>query len=328
MNKNIIWIFVIALLAGCSSPEPVKLSGVAQGTYYAITYYDDKQRNFKKPIDSLLADFDKTASVYEPSSVISKVNKNEPCQLNDTFIEIFRKGMDVSAKTAGKFDMTVMPLVNAWGFGFETRQKLDSAKVDSILDFVGYEKIALQDNKIVKEDPQVELDFNSIAQGYSVDLLADYLESKGIKRYLIDIGGEVYANGKKPGGGFWKVGIEKPAHNRDDARKVKAILALRNKALATSGSYRKYYESEGVRYSHTIDPETGFPVQHSLLSASVLADDAVTADAYATAFMVMGLEASKAFIKENPDLEAYFIFSDRDGKLKTDFTEGIRKLLY
>lgn len=330
--KNLIALsFILVGLISCrnfTTPEPVKLHGEAQGTYYAITYYDNEERNFSEEIDSLLSYFDQVASEYEPNSMISKVNKNQPYELNDIFLDIYKEGMEVSRKTDGKFDMTVMPLVNAWGFGFETRKKLDSAQVDSILQFVGYEKIRLQNRRLIKEKPEIRLDFNSIAQGYSVDWLANFLESKGIENYLVDVGGEVFARGNKPGGHPWKVGIEKPAQNKTDAREIKDVVALKDKALATSGSYRKYYEEDGVRYSHTINPETGYPVKHSLLSVSVLADETVTADAYATAFMVMGLEESKNFINKNPDLEAYFIYSDRDGKLKTHYTQGVREILY
>lgn len=313
---------------GLFTSDPVKFRGKAQGTYYAITYYDEEKRDFSREIDSLLTEFDKTASVYESNSIISKVNKNKPYTLNRIFLDIYKKGMEVARDTDGKFDMTVMPLVNAWGFGFETRKKVDTAKIDSIMQFVGYEKIRLEGGKLIKEYPRVQLDFNSIAQGYSVDWVADFLESKGIENYLVDIGGEVYAKGKKPGSEFWRVGIEKPAEDKQSAREIKDVIALKNKAMATSGSYRKYYKKNGVKYSHTINPQTGFPVKHTMLSASVLADDAVTADAYATAFMVMGFEKSKAFINKKPGLEGYFIYSDRDGKLKTYFTSRVRELLY
>ena len=331
MRKLMLLTFLFAAVTSCDvfdTPEPVKLNGMAQGTYYSITYYDDDRRDFSQEIDSLLSYFNTVASVYEPNSIISKINKNQSYKLNSMFLDIYTKGMEVARMTDGRFDMTVMPLVNAWGFGFTTRQKLDSAKVDSILQFVGYEKITLKDGRIIKEDPRIKLDFNSIAQGYSVDWLASYLESKGIEDYLVDIGGEVYARGKKPGGDYWKVGIKKPARNKNDAREIKEVVALKDQALATSGNYRKYYQKDGVRYSHTINPETGFPVKHSLLSVSVLAPEAVTADAFATAFMVMGLKESKKFLKKNPDLDAYFIYSDRDGELKTWFTSGIRELLY
>lgn len=331
MRKLMLLFFLFATITSCEvfyTPEPVKLTGMAQGTYYAITYYDKDQRDFSEEIDSLLSYFNTVASVYEPNSIISRINKNQPYKLNKMFLDIYNEGMKVARKTDGRFDMTVMPLVNAWGFGFTTRQKLDSAKVDSILQFVGYKKIALEEGRITKKDPRIKLDFNSIAQGYSVDWLASYLEGKGIDNYLVDIGGEVYARGKKPGGNHWKVGIEKPAQSKDDAREIKEVVALKDQALATSGSYRKYYQKDGVRYSHTINPQTGYPVKHSLLSVSVLAPEAVTADAYATAFMVMGLKESKKFLKKNPDLDAYFIYSDRDGKLKTWFTSGIRELLY
>jgi thiamine biosynthesis lipoprotein len=328
--KKILSVFMLtAAFAGCSyfQTKPVKLEGLAQGTYYSITYYDKQNQQLGVEIDSLLQAFDLTASVYVPNSLISKINHNQPHELNQVFKDIFMKGQEVSRKTNGAFDMTVMPLVNVWGFGFQNREDVTQTMVDSLLAFVGYEHVRVSDNQVIKDDSRVMIDFNAIAQGFSVDLIASFLEQKGIHNYLIDIGGEVFAKGHKPGGEFWRVGIEKPTQHKDDARTLKAVLTLKNKALATSGSYRKYYEKNGMRYSHTINPQTGYPVNHSLLSVSVMAEDCMSADAYATAFMVMGLEKARDFLKENPELEAYFIYATPDGKISTWMTAGIRLYL-
>ncbi len=328
--KNTLILLTIVALAGCksfNSGPAVKFSGAAQGTYYAVTYYDKEQRDFQPEIDSLLSAFDMSASVYQPSSVISLVNSNQTDTVDDIFREIFLKGMEVARITDGAFDMTVMPLVNAWGFGFKDPEKLPEDKVDSIMQYVGYKKIKLNGNRIIKSNKNVMIDFNAIAQGYSVDLVGSFLEEQGIENYLVDIGGEVLANGKKPGLGLWKVGIEKPTENSTSPRTIKAVVSLKNRALATSGSYRKYYEKNGVRYSHTINPKTGYPVKHFMLSASVMAKDAATADAFATAFMVMGLDKAKEMVAQRDDLEAYFIFTNPEGVMRTYATPGMRRFM-
>ena len=243
------------------------------------------------------------------------------------YTTVFRKSMEVSARTDGAFDVTVAPLVNAWGFGFSKRAKVDQAMVDSLLPLVGYKNVKLLNGKLVKKDLRMRIDFDAIAQGYSSDWLASFLERKGIKNYLIDVGGEVLGHGSKLDGQLWSVAIEMPARNSEDDRKIQAILSLENKAISTSGSYRKYYEENGVRYSHTIDPTNGYPVKHNLLSVSVLATDCITADAYATAFMVMGLEKSKTFLKNHPELDGYFISDDQHGGFAVFYTSGFQELL-
>ncbi|MDP2424309.1 MAG: FAD:protein FMN transferase, partial [Bacteroidales bacterium] len=217
------------------------------------------------------------------------------------------------------------PLVNAWGFGFTNRMKLNSNKVDSLMQFVGYQNFNLIENKIIKQNPGSAIDFNAIAKGYAVDVVGRFIEGKGISQYLVDIGGEVFARKRKHDGQLWKIGIEKPADQADSQRDLKVILELENEAIATSGNYRRYYEEDGIRYSHTIDPSTGYPVNHSLLSASVLAADCMTADAYATAFMVMGIERAKAYVLSHPGMEAYFIYASKDGSLETWASEGFVK---
>ncbi len=316
-------LLIISLSLSCKKQiSPVKLMGEAQGTYYSITYYDKEMRNFQLEIDSLFKAFDLSASVYVKESVISRFNNNDTNVLADTtFTVIFNKAMEVSEMTDGAFDITVMPIVNAWGFGFTERSKVDSALVDSLLPLVGYRNIKLANGKLLKENQAIMIDYNAIAQGYTCDLIGDFLETKGIDNYLIDVGGEVLGKGQKPDGSIWKVAIEKPANDASSSREMQIAIPLKNQALATSGNYRKYIEEDGIKYSHTIDPTTGFPVQHSLLSVSVMADDCMTADAYATAFMVFGLNRTKEFLDKNKGLEVYLIYDDH-GELKTWSSKG------
>jgi thiamine biosynthesis lipoprotein len=321
--------FIIA--ASCKpqkEPLLIKIGGETQGTYYAITYYSLDSSNIQPAIDSLLKRFDSTASTYKPNSIITRLNANDSMVRADAMFEtIFNKAMDVSEKTNGAFDVTVGPLVYAWGFGLTNRLKMNQHIVDSLLPLVGYKKVKLENRKLRKTDPRIRIDFNAIAQGYAVDVVGEYLESKGIKSYIIDIGGEVLARGAKPNHENWSVAIEKPTQNADDERTIQAVVMLEEMAISTSGSYRKFYEENGIRYSHTIDPANGYPVKHTLLSVSVLAKDCMTADAYATAFMVMGVEKGKEFLENHSDLEAYFIYTSPSDSLKTFYTKGFEKLL-
>ena len=308
--------------------KKISFSGMAQGTYYAVTYFDHLERDFQPQIDSLLDTFDMSVSMWEPSSVISRINRAEEGVICDSiFIQTYLLARKVALESNGAFDYTIGPLVNAWGFGFENRQKVDQALVDSLLPLVDFRLVKLEADRIIKEKPGISFDFNAVAQGYSVDLVSDFLASKGLKNYLIDIGGEILAIGEKPGIGPWVVGIEKPSLDEFSERELEASINLKDQAMATSGNYRKFYEENGIRYSHTINPETGYPVTHTLLSVSVIADDCGSADAYATAFMVMGLDKSVAFLKSRTELEAFFIYSGEDGKLETYVTEGMEDLL-
>ena len=297
--------------------------GEAQGTYYSVIYYDDQQRDCQYEIDSILKEFDLSLSLWVPNSIISMLNRNDTMVLPDRFfIENFEIAKEVANKTNGAFDPTVGSLVRAWGFGFDATKHVDDKIIDSILQFTGYQKIRIENRRLVKDDIRTTVDFNAIAQGYSVDLLGSFLEEQGIMNYLVDIGGEVKARGNKPDGTEWKVGIEKPTKNKNDQRNLTAVITLRDKSIATSGNYRKFYEENGVRYSHTINPKTGHPVQHSLLSVSVTAESTAIADAYATAFMVMGLEDAKTYISEDSSLEAFFIYADEQGNYQTYASEG------
>lgn len=301
--------------------------GFVFGTVYKVTY--QYENNLKGEIETELKKVDNSLSPFNPNSVITRVNHNQEVTPDSLFTHVFRMASRISDETAGAFDITVAPLVNAWGFGFKKAIELDSATVDSLRQFVGYRKIALDgNNRITKEDGRTMLDCSAIAKGFGVDIVARLLDSKGIKNYMVDIGGEVVVKGKNPKMKSWRIGINKPV---DDSlstnQELQAILEISNAGMATSGNYRNFYYKGGKKYAHTIDPRTGYPVQHSILSSTVVAKDCASADAYATAFMVMGLDSAKAFCEAHPELDAYFICSGENGSYETYFTEGMRKHL-
>lgn len=330
LMKFLITVAVLSfMVCGCNNSKEslIKIEGEAQGTTWHISYLSADNTNYRTAMDSLLKKIDSSMSTYLPVSLISRINNNDSTVLVDNyFTDVFNKSIEVSEKTAGLFDVTVGPLVNAWGFGFSKKEKVDSTMIDSLLHFVGYKMLRLESNKLIKAKSQIKLDFNAIAQGYSVDVLAGYLENKGIENYLVEIGGELKARGKKNNEG-WKVGIDQPTENASE-RKLEAVITLNNRALATSGNYRKFYEEGGQKFAHIIDPRTGYPARQNLLSTTVLADDGITADAYATAFMIMGLEGSKQFLSDNKDLklEVFFIY-DEQGTWKTYASESLQKLI-
>lgn len=321
------------LYAGCinnqSEKEYLKIGGETQGTTYNITFEYEKGKNLKAEIEAVLKDFDNSLSTYEPASVISRINSNDPDVVADEkFIKVFNDAKEIYKTTGGAFDITVAPIVNAWGFGFAPGMEVDSAVIDSLLLYVGMDKIRLSDNKIEKDCPDIMLDVNAIAQGYSVDVVAEFMESKKIENYMVEIGGELKCKGLNPRGEDWKIGIDRPEEgNLIPGAKLQAIVALKSKSLATSGNYRKFYEKDGVKYAHSINPKTGYPVLSRLLSATVLADECITADAYATAFMVMGLERSMKFLSAQTELQAYLIYSDEEGNFKVYSTPGMKGYL-
>lgn len=331
MKKYLSLIVLLFLIAACSSSqkkmEKISFQGQAQGTYYMLTYFDNQNRNLQTEIDSILKDFDQSLSSWVPNSILSRVNRNEKdVILDQNFIDNFNLSVRISQETDGAFDCTVGPLIEAWGFGFREGIELNQKMIDSIQEFVGYQKARIDKGILLKDDPRMELSFNAVAQGYSVDLLGQYLKAKGISNFIIDIGGEVLASGNKPNSESWNVGIQKPTEDEYGKIEAEIVISLNDKALVTSGSYRKYYEKDGVRYSHMIDPSTGYPVTHSLLSVTVLADNCADADAYATALMIMGLEKAKAFVNKRNDLEAYFVF-DEGAEMSNYITEGLKELV-
>lgn len=327
--KKLLILCVVLVSAFCySQTEPIKIEGSAQGTTYHITYFDKKNRDLQPEIEQLLKDFDKSVSTYIPNSIISKINSNqENVTVDKYFITCFKKAKEVWKNTNGAFDPTVYPLVNAWGFGPGKKQKIEKEKIDSILKFVGFDLIELKGNKIVKKDPRVALDFNAFAQGYSVDVVSAFLNSKGIHAYIVEIGGEVYASGKKPNGANWSIGIEKPIDNKTELNPLKAVVTLENLAVATSGNYRRFIIEDGIKYAHHIDPKTGYPTKNNLLSASVFSKQCISSDANATGILVMGLEKAKIFLQKHSELEAYLIYSDEKGNYQIYETPGIKLIV-
>ncbi|HEX2394419.1 MAG TPA: FAD:protein FMN transferase [Bacteroidales bacterium] len=327
----LVFFFALAFLITKSGKkgEYVGFVGFAQGTTYRITYESKKGEHYQAMVDSLLKRIDRSLSIYDSNSFISKFNRNDPgIQADLMFNEVFNKSAEVNQKTYGAFDITVGPIVNALGFGSGDTLNVDSTMIDSLLNLVGMDKVKLENRLPVKSDPRIQLDMNAIAQGYSVDIIALFLESKRIKNYLVEIGGEVRTKGRNDRNMIWKVGIDRPVENNVvPGADLQAIISLKNKALATSGNYRKFYMKNGIKFVHTIDPKTGYPVISNLLSATVIADDCATADAYATALMVMGLDKSIEFLKNKDFLEAFLIYANEQGQFRTYTTQGLEKFI-
>lgn len=318
------------IVSSCAQNDDyiITIQGNTQGTSYKILYVTDSVIRYNEEVDSILFAVDRSMSAWNPHSVLSKLNRGDIDSISDPlFKAVILRGQEISKMTNGAFDMTIAPLVNAWGFGAEDRDQLDSALVDSLLGVTGYKRFHLLSNGRIHRPAGMQLDVNAIAQGYSVDLLAEFLESKGIYNYLVEVGGEMRANGRKYEGRSWLVGVDKPTEQIQEER-FQVTLDLDTAALATSGNYRKFFvdEETGVKYSHTIDPTTGYPVRHRLLSATIISEDCITADAIATACMVMGLDEAKAFIQDHPELDAYFIYSDIAGEFQEWWTPGFEKM--
>ena len=330
MTKNL-FVFIFCVFnyqSFFSQQNIIKIEGIAQGSTYHITYIDKQNRDFQVDIEKILVDFDNSVSTYIPNSIISRINSNQKnVTVDNYFITCFKKAKEVWQNTEGAFDPTVYPLVNAWGFGPGKKQKIEKTKIDSILKFVGFDLIKLKGNKVVKKDPRVALDFNAFAQGYSVDVVSEFLNSKGITSYIVEIGGEVYAKGKNINNEFWKIGIEKPIDNKESENPLKAIVNLENLAIATSGNYRRFIIVDGVKYAHHLDPKTGYPTKNNLLSASIITKECITSDAYATGLLVMGLEKAKVFLEFHPEIQAYLIYSDEKGYYQVFETPGLKSIV-
>lgn len=295
-------------------------SGHIFGTQYNIKY--KSVEDLHKEIKATLLQVDNSLSMFNKNSIISAFNNNRDTTANEMFAEVFNLAQEISAKTGGAFDITVAPLVNAWGFGFKKGELPDSATVEELRSKVGYATVTLVDRKLVKQDPGTMLDCSAIAKGYGCDMIARMLDSRNITDYMIEIGGEVVTKGKNDRGTAWNISISKPTENTTGSHNAhQRIVAISGKAMATSGNYRNFRIENGKKFAHTIDPRTGYPVQHSLLSATVIADNCAKADAYATSFMVMGLEKAIEQCKSD-SIEAFFIYSNENGALQTYATEG------
>ncbi len=306
------------------------VSGETMGTTYQLKYYSQDNTDLKPWVDSVLQAVNASLSTYIPTSTISRFNQATTFALVDSyFITNYEKAKQIGEASQGAFDMTVMPLVNAWGFGFrKMANEVDSLLIDSLLSIVGADKIWLRSDTLFKKYPTVMVDFSALAKGFGVDEVGRFLEGRGIKAYMVEIGGEILAKGVKPLEGDWQVAIEKPIDDQTGSvKEIELILPLRDRAMATSGNYRNFYVRNGKKYAHEIDPKTGYPVSHNLLSATVIASDCMTADAWATAFMVMGFERAKKLAASRSDLEVALIYADETGGNHLYLSPGIHKLL-
>lgn len=316
-------IIAIAVMMGHKDEPYQRNSGFIFGTSYNITY--QCAEDHKADIEMALAEVDASLSPFNDSSVITHVNRNEDVVLDRLFLDVFRLAQKINEDTDGAFDVTVAPLVNAWGFGFKNGVNPDEKAIDSLRQVVGFQKVRLEDGKIIKADPRVMLDCSAIAKGYGVDVVANLLRKIGIKNFMVEIGGEVVTSGVNPDRHPWRIGVTKPT---DDSLSVnnelQTVINVTDKAMATSGNYRNFYYKGGRKYAHTIDPKTGYPVQHSILSATVITDDCATADAYATSFMVLGMEKAKKILERHPEMMAYFIYSDDRGQNQVWFSPSLK----
>lgn len=320
-------ISLFIIISSCT-PKPkeyIRVEGFAQGTTFSITYYDSLNRNYSASFDSIFFLIDNSMSVYNDSSIISQFNRSEISTIDSLLAEVFVISDSVYNETQGAFDITVGPVIRAIGFGKDKVKGIDSAKVRSLLPLIGMYHLKLDGLTLIKYKPEVQIDVNAIAQGYTVDVIANFLKSKGVCNFLVEVGGEICANGINSKGTTWVVGLDKPVENAIPGEGIQTKIPLTGgRGLATSGNYRKFIEVDGLKYSHTINPKTGFPELNSLLSATVIAPTAARADAYATAFMVNGLKWSIDFINSNPHVEAYLIYSDNDGKYSVWVSKGLQ----
>ena len=331
-NKKLLWQlpFLVLLIVGTvliirqqrSTPYQ-KSADFIFGTSFHVIYQCDS--DLTESIKTELMKVDASLSPFNEESVISAINNNKEVRPDQMFIEVFNLAMGISKDTDGACDITVAPLVNAWGFGFKNGSQPSKQQVDSLMQIVGYQKVRLTDGIVMKHDPRIMLDCSAIAKGYGTDRVAKLLRSRGVENFMVEIGGEIVTRGVNPDRKPWKIGVTKPT---DDSlhvgHELQTILNVTNKAMATSGNYRNFYYKGGKKYAHTIDPKTGYPVQHSILSATVITKSCAVADAYATSFMVMGLEKAQKVLERHPELMAYFIYSDDDGDMAVWFSPSLK----
>jgi thiamine biosynthesis lipoprotein len=298
-----------------------KNAGLIFGTTYNITYQSDE--DLHKEVLAKLKEVDGALSMFNEKSTITKINNNEDVTPSEMFTDVFQLAQKISQETNGSFDITVAPLVNIWGFGFKKGEEPSKHAIDSLKALIGYQKVSYDGKRVVKKDPRITLDCSAIAKGYGADVVARLLDEKGIKNYLVEIGGEVVTRGISEKRVPWKIGVTKPTEDPTETGDLQTVLNVTDKAMATSGNYRNFYYKGGKKYAHTIDPKTGYPVQHNILSATVLCDECARADAFATAFMVMGLERAKKVLEKNPDLMVYFIY-DKNGQNDVWFSPSLK----
>ena len=335
MKRIIAFLAVSLLVFSCEKDNEIAnhvYQGEALGTTYMVSYFSNEDLNFERSMDSIMDEINSSMSTYITKSDISRINRGDATvKVDKNFVNVFNASNKIYKETNGFFDPTVGVLVNAYGFGpGEPLKTIDSVKLDSLKNLVGFDKISInEDRTIQKEDPSIYLDFNAIAKGYAIDVIAEYLESEKVDNYLIELGGELRAKGRNlENENSWIVGIDDP-NQQEGKRRLFAKLKLENSAMATSGNYRKYREDSitGQKYVHTVNPITGKAERSNLLSASVLAGNCMLADGYATAFMALGLERTKEVLGKLDDVEVYILYSTEDGEMEVFSTPGFEKYL-
>ena len=323
-------LLVAALVTACSGRkgEFYEEEGTVFHTVYHIKYRTDKGPLTDKIAAELQA-FDASLNPFNKTSILARVNRNEEVEVDDWFVTVFNRAMEVSERSGGVFDVTAAPLINLWGFGYEQKDSVSPAVIDSMLQFVGYRKVRLDGRRVVKDDPRIELSFSAIAKGYACDVVAALLEREGVEDYMVEIGGEVASRGMNPRGECWRIGINKP---EDDTTGVKneteeIVQLCGRRGMATSGNYRNFHVRDGKKVAHTIDPRTGYPSQQNILSATIVAPDCMTADAYATAFMAMGLEAACRMAESVPEIAYYVIYTDEAGVHRVKMSPKLEEMI-
>jgi len=328
--KSILYLLTLLLFScGAKSTKEILVSnyGYTQGTTYSIRYMSTNAVDYQNDIDSVLHTVDLSMSTYIKESLISKINRNESMQVDSLFVRVLKEALIIAEETEGAFDPTLAPVVNYWGFGFEEIAQKDEKKLTELMTSVGYKNLSLNDTILIKLNPNTQIDFNAIAQGFTVDLVAEHLQKKGVYNYMIEIGGELKCAGLNADAELWRIGIDKPSENIQEDR-FQAIIEVDNKSVASSGNYRKFKIDSvtGMKYVHTINPETGRPVQTNLLGVTIITESCMKADAIATACMVMGLEESKIYLEKHPEIDALFIYSNPKGKWLQYKTKGFKKM--
>ncbi len=319
-------------LIGCSNKqnmEEINDVGYVQGTTFNIKYLNEASHGFKIQIDSLFLLVDNSLSTYVSKSLVSRVNKTDTLvEIDEHFARVLKKSMELSKESKGLFDVSIGPLAELWGFGLSERGRIDSASVDSIKEFVNFRNIKIKGDSVLLPEG-MRMDFNAIAQGYTVDLIAEFFIEKGVGNFMIEVGGEIRTKGKNAKGKTWRIGIDKPTEKMDPDNRLQAIISLENASLATSGNYRKFWvdEKTGLKYAHTLNPRTGFPAKNRLLSVSVIAPTAMEADGYSTMAMVLGLKKAIELFESKEFIEAYFIYSNEDEEMEVYSTSGFKKYL-
>lgn len=328
MKKFIFLLLSTTFLLSCKQEKIYfEESGAVFRTIYHIKYQSNEPLTDK--IEKELQAFNLSLNPFNPNSIVAKVNRNEVVKVDQWFTNVFNKAMLVAEQSDGAFDVTAAPFINLWGFGFEREDSISVQVIDSMKAFVGYQKVHLSHNYVIKEDSRALLTFSAIAKGYACDVIAALLSHEGVNNYMVEIGGEVAAKGVNPNGRCWQIGINKPEDDQTMMRnEYREIVALCNPCgLATSGNYRNFYVKDGKKYAHTIDPRTGYPSENNLLSATVIAFDCMMADAYATAFMAMGLEEALKLAVKLPDIEYYFIYTDSAGQDQAEMSGGMKQMI-